>query len=92
MFYNEYKPRCHWKESKVYRKNPVYNHHYEFRYMNQRYPLRYLSWRNFNKVFTRNYIKDIYRSSKEKGRLYGRRKAPICLIKLLLDKTVRLTG
>ena len=57
MFYNEYKPRCHWKESKVYRKNPVYNHHYEFRYMNQRYPLRYLSWRNFNKVFTRRKIK-----------------------------------
>ena len=77
MFYNEYKPRCHWKESKVYRKNPVYNYHYELRYMNQRYPKRYLCWRIFHKVFTRKKIKDTYRSSNEIGRLYGRRKAPI---------------
>jgi len=78
QFYNKYKLRCHWKELKVYRKNPVYNHHYELRYINQRYPGRYLSWRNFNKVFTRKSIKD-YRKNpdNETGRLYGRRKAPI---------------
>ena len=78
IFYNENKLKCHWKELKVYRKKPVYNHHYELRYMNQKYPKRYLSWRNFNKVFTRSNIKKYRENPKNKvGRLYGRRKAPI---------------
>ena len=84
MFYNENKLRCHWKELKVYRKNPVYNHNYEFRSMNQRYPKRYLSWRIFNKVFTRRKIKKEYRSRTEIGRIYGRRKALIGLNKTVI--------